>query len=154
MLELSATTASSSPAGICMVQPLPTHMGTADPLNGAETLEKLTLVPCMDIPLMVSETGSGFTWYGNSQRNRLTGWSNDPVLDPSSEALYIRDEESGAFWSPTAGPIREETAYRARHGAGYTVFEHNSNGIEQELTIFVPVNEHGGEPQRYEIRPT
>ncbi|WP_237754247.1 GH36-type glycosyl hydrolase domain-containing protein [Geobacter sp. OR-1] len=95
---------------------------------------------------MVSETGSGFTWYGNSQRNRLTGWSNDPVLDPASEALYIRDEESGVFWSPTAGPIREETAYRARHGAGFTVFEHNSNGIEQELTVFVPVNEHGGKP--------
>jgi cyclic beta-1,2-glucan synthetase len=95
---------------------------------------------------LVSETGSGFTWYGNSQRNRLTGWSNDPVLDPATEALYIRDEESGVFWSPTAAPIREETAYRARHGAGYTVFEHNSNGIEQELTVFVPVDESGGKP--------
>ncbi|KAF0216735.1 MAG: hypothetical protein FD174_3558 [Geobacteraceae bacterium] len=95
---------------------------------------------------LVSETGSGFTWYGNSQRNRLTGWSNDPVLDPAMEALYIRDEESGVFWSPTAAPIREETAYRARHGAGYTVFEHNSNGIEQELTVFVPMDESGGEP--------
>ena len=95
---------------------------------------------------MVSETGSGFTWYGNSQRNRLTSWSNDPVLDPASEALYIRDEESGAFWSPTAAPIREETAYRSRHGAGYTVFEHNSNGIEQELTVFVPVDAKGGAP--------
>lgn len=95
---------------------------------------------------MVSETGAGFTWYGNSQRNRLTGWSNDPVLDPASEALYLRDEESGVFWSPTAAPVREETAYRARHGAGYTVFEHNSNGIEQELTVFVPVDENGGVP--------
>jgi cyclic beta-1,2-glucan synthetase len=95
---------------------------------------------------MVSESGSGFTWHGNSQRNRLTAWSNDPVLDPSAEALYIRDEETGAFWSPTASPIREDTAYRARHGAGYTVFEHNSNGIEQELTVFVPVDEKGGQP--------
>jgi len=95
---------------------------------------------------LVSETGSGFTWYGNSQRNRLTGWSNDPVLDPAQEAIYIRDEESGLFWSPTAAPIREETAYRARHGAGFTVFEHNSNGIEQELTVFVPVDGNGGEP--------
>ena len=95
---------------------------------------------------MISETGIGFTWYGNSQRNRLTGWSNDPVLDPATEALYIRDEESGVCWSPTAAPIREEPAYRARHGAGYTVFEHNSNGIEQELTIFVPVDENGGSP--------
>jgi cyclic beta-1,2-glucan synthetase len=95
---------------------------------------------------LISETGAGCTWYGNSQRNRLTSWSNDPVLDPASEALYIRDEESGAFWSPTASPIREETAYRARHGAGYTVFEHNSNGIKQELTVMVPVDANGGAP--------
>jgi cyclic beta-1,2-glucan synthetase len=95
---------------------------------------------------LVSETGSGFTWYGNSQRNRLTQWSNDPVMDPASEAIYIRDEETGVYWTPTAAPIREDTAYRARHGAGYSVFEHNSHGIEQELTVFVPVNEAGGEP--------
>jgi cyclic beta-1,2-glucan synthetase len=95
---------------------------------------------------MVSETGSGFTWAGNSQRNRLTAWSNDPVTDPPSEAIYIRDDETGVCWTPTASPIREGTAYRARHGAGYTVFEHNSNGIEQELTIFVPVDDDGGKP--------
>jgi cyclic beta-1,2-glucan synthetase len=95
---------------------------------------------------LVSETGAGFTWYGNSQRNRLTQWSNDPVMDPPSEAVYIRDEETGTYWTPTASPVREETAYRARHGAGYTVFEHNSHGIEQELTVFVPVDENGGEP--------
>ncbi len=104
---------------------------------------------------LVSETGSGFTWYGNSQRNRLTGWSNDPVVDPPSEALYIRDEETGVYWTTTPSPIREETAYRARHGSGYTVFEHNSHGIEQELTVFVPMDENGGEPiklQRLRLR--
>jgi cyclic beta-1,2-glucan synthetase len=104
---------------------------------------------------LISETGSGFTWYGNSQRNRLTQWSNDPVMDPPSEAVYIRDEETGVYWTPTPSPIREETAYRARHGAGYTVFEHNSQGIEQELTVFVPVDENGGEPiklQRLRLR--
>ncbi|MGA2641219.1 MAG: glucoamylase family protein, partial [Spirochaetia bacterium] len=95
---------------------------------------------------VVSETGSGSTWYGNSQRNRLTDWSNDPVMDPPSEAVYIRDEETGIYWTTTPSPIREESAYRARHGAGYTVFEHNSHGIEQELTVFVPVDGNGGEP--------
>jgi cyclic beta-1,2-glucan synthetase len=104
---------------------------------------------------LLSETGSGFTWYGNSQRNRLTQWSNDPVIDPPSEALYIRDEETGVYWTPTPSPVREETAYRVRHGAGYTVFEHNSHGIEQELTVFVPLDENGGEPiklQRLRLR--
>jgi cyclic beta-1,2-glucan synthetase len=104
---------------------------------------------------LISETGSGFTWCGNSQRNRLTQWSNDPVMDPPSEAIYLRDEETGVYWTPTPSPVREETAYRARHGAGYTVFEHNSHGIEQELTVFVPVDENGGEPiklQRLRLR--
>ncbi|MBK7260073.1 MAG: glycosyl transferase [Ignavibacteriae bacterium] len=95
---------------------------------------------------LVSETGSGFTWQGNSQSNRLTQWSNDPVTDPASEAIYVRDEETGAYWTPCARPIREPGAYRARHGAGYSVFEHNSHGIEQELTVFVPVDDDGGEP--------
>ena len=95
---------------------------------------------------LISETGAGFTWQGNSQRMRLTSWSNDPVLDPPSEAIYIRDEETGIFWTPTPAPIREGIAYRTRHGAGYTVFEHNSHGIEQELTVFVPVDDTGGEP--------
>jgi cyclic beta-1,2-glucan synthetase len=94
---------------------------------------------------LVSESGSGFTWYGNSQQNRITGWSNDPVSDTPSEAVYIRDEESGIFWSPTPLPIREADAYRARHGAGYTVFEHNSHAVEQELTVFVPTDETGGD---------
>jgi cyclic beta-1,2-glucan synthetase len=95
---------------------------------------------------LVSETGSGPTWFGNSQRNRLTDWSNDPVIDPPSEAVYIRDEETGLFWTTTPSPVREDSAYRARHGAGYTVFEHNSHGIEQEMTVFVPVDENGGQP--------
>jgi len=100
---------------------------------------------------LVSESGSGPTWYGNSQRNRLTDWSNDPVLDPPSEAIYIRDQETGAFWTPTARPIRERGAYRARHGAGYTVFEHNSHAIEQTLTVFVPMDEAGGAPVKLQL---
>lgn len=100
---------------------------------------------------LLTETGSGFTWAGNSQRNRLTEWSNDPVLDPGSEAVFLRDLESGALWTPTAGPIRERSAYRARHGAGYTVFEHNSHAIEQEYTLFVPVDDAGGDPVKIGI---
>ena len=96
---------------------------------------------------MVTESGLGFTWHGNSQTNRITPWHNDAVSDPQSEAIYIRDEESGRFWTPTALPIREKDAYRARHGQGYTVFEHTSHAIAQELTVFVPIGQDGaGDP--------
>ncbi len=67
-------------------------------------------------------------------------------MDTSSEAIYLRDEDSGRYWTPTASPIREETAYRARHGAGYTVFEHNSHGINQEMIVFVPMDGEGSKP--------
>lgn len=97
---------------------------------------------------MVSETGSGSTWYGNSQTNRLTPWSNDPVLNPIADIVYIRDEKLGTFWTPTPGPIRELDPYRIRHGQGYSRFEHNSHGIEQDLTIFVPMDDKGGQSLR------
>jgi cyclic beta-1,2-glucan synthetase len=97
-----------------------------------------------DFGALVAETGAGFCWSGNSQSNRLTPWSNDPIADPPGDAIYIRDEDIGALWSPTPVPIRELDAYRARHGQGYTVFEHNSHAIEQELVTFVPVDEAGG----------
>lgn len=93
---------------------------------------------------MVSESGLGSTWYGNSQTNRLTPWSNDPVLNPITDTIYIRDEDSGISWTPTPQPIREMDPYRIRHGQGYSRFEHNSHGIEQDLTIFVPVDHGGG----------
>ena len=96
-----------------------------------------------DFGCMVTESGLGFTWRANSQQNRLTTWQNDPVSDPVSEAIYLRDEDSGAIWTPTALPIREEDAYRARHGQGYTVFEHNSHAIGQELTVFIPFGKDG-----------
>jgi cellobiose phosphorylase len=97
---------------------------------------------------LVSESGAGFTWCGNSQSHRLTPWSNDPVSDPPGSAIYIRDDDLGVFWSPTPAPIREMDAYRTRHGQGYTVFEHNSHAIEQELLTFVPVDGGGGQPVR------
>ena len=49
---------------------------------------------------IVTEAGLGYTWYGNSQTNRLTPWSNDPLRNPITDTIYIRDDESGIFWTP------------------------------------------------------
>jgi cyclic beta-1,2-glucan synthetase len=89
-----------------------------------------------NIGFMVSETGSQSTWAVNSEENRLTPWSNDPVCDPTGEALYLRDEETGEFWTPTPLPAGAGQPYRVTHGAGYTIFEHNSHGLRQCLTLF------------------
>jgi cellobiose phosphorylase len=85
-----------------------------------------------------SESGEGYTWSVNSQQNKLTPWSNDPVTDPAGEALYLRDEEAGVFWSPTPRPVSDGAPYETRHGWGYTTYRHTSHDLEQEVTLFVP----------------
>ena len=90
----------------------------------------------------VSESGSGYTWSVNSRENQLSTWSNDPVSDPPGEAFYVRDEDSGELWGPTALPVREETGhYVARHGQGYSRFERISRGIALELLQLVPADD-------------
>jgi cellobiose phosphorylase len=89
---------------------------------------------------VISESGQAFTWSENAHEFRLTPWHNDPVSDSSGEAFYIRDEESGRFWSPTPLPRRGRQAYVSRHGFGYSVFEHAEGGIRSELWVYVALD--------------
>jgi cellobiose phosphorylase len=86
---------------------------------------------------IVSEGGSGYTWAENSHEYRLTPWNNDPVSDTCGEALYLRDEESGRFWSPSPLPARGGNHYVSRHGFGYSIFDYTEDGITTELCIYV-----------------
>jgi cellobiose phosphorylase len=86
---------------------------------------------------IVSESGSAYTWSENAHEFRLTPWYNDPVSDASGEAFYIRDENSGYFWSPMPLPARGATPYVSRHGFGYSVFEHSEDGIRSEVWVYV-----------------
>ncbi len=94
----------------------------------------------LDFGFQVSETGSGYTWSVNSGENRLSPWANDPVSDPPGEVIYVRDEDTGAIWTPTPLPIRESSPYLIGHGHGYTKFEHASHGVNQELSVFAPLD--------------
>lgn len=85
---------------------------------------------------MATESGSQTTWAVNSGENRLTPWSNDPVTDPTGEALYLRDEETAEIWSPTVLPAGAPVPHRIRHGAGYTLYESASHGLRQELAVY------------------
>ena len=85
---------------------------------------------------LVSDSGAGYTWAGNSQQNRLTPWSNDPVSDPPGEVIYLRDEDTGETWSPTPLPVPGAAPTLVRHGAGYTSFEQRRSNLEQRLRLF------------------
>ena len=89
---------------------------------------------------LVSESGSGNTWAVNSGENRLTPWQNDPLLDRPGEALYLRDEETSLLWSPTPLPAGANTPTVIHHGAGYTVFESQSHGLNQTVRLFTMVD--------------
>ncbi len=89
---------------------------------------------------LVSECGSGFSWVGNSQENRLTPWNNDPVSDPPGEVVYLRDETSGEVW-PVLGLARQDVATECRHGQGYSVFKQSRNGIDSDILLLVPLEE-------------
>src|SRR5437868_3018929 len=84
---------------------------------------------------LVSERGAGCTWVENSQFFRLTPWHNDPVSDPASEVVYLRDEESGDCWTATPAPMRRDKPYTVVHGAGSSSFQHEAFGIATHLTL-------------------
>ncbi len=89
---------------------------------------------------LVTASGSAHTWSVNSRENRLTPFANDPVTDPTSEALFVRDEETGETWSPASGPLPRTNAsgrFVIRHSAGLTRFERAANGIRHDLEVFV-----------------
>jgi cyclic beta-1,2-glucan synthetase len=90
-----------------------------------------------DFGCLVTESGTSFTWAGNSSEHRLTPWPNDPVLDVPGDVVYLRDEETGAFWSPTPGPRPGQGPYRIHHGTGYTSFIHQGHGLAHEFRIHV-----------------
>ncbi len=91
-----------------------------------------------DFGCLVTEFGGGYTWACNSGEFRLTPWTNDPVLDPVSESLYLRDEETTEVWSPTPGPAGRDRATQIRHGTGYTEWRQNGRGLSCDVRISVP----------------
>jgi cellobiose phosphorylase len=118
------------------------------------------------IGTVVSESGGTYTWVENAHEFRLTTWHNDPLSDTSGEALYIRDEDTGAFWSPTPLPAptvnQNRSGYVCRHGFGYSVFEHDEAGISSELFTYVAMDapvkflvvklrNHSGRPRRISL---
>lgn len=128
--------------------------GFAD--GGKEYVTILTPGQCTPMPwvnvvanplcgFLVSAEGSGYTWASNSREHQLTPWSNDAVTDPSAEAFYVRDDESGVLWAPHAHVVRDRTPgaapYVARHGQGYSRFTHTAEDVALDLLQFVPLDD-------------
>lgn len=89
---------------------------------------------------VISESGQSYTWSENAHEFRLSPWNNDTVCDSAGETFYLRDEETGHYWSPTVLTTGGQPGYLVRHGFGYSVFEHNEDGIHSEMTVYVDLD--------------
>lgn len=87
---------------------------------------------------VATDSGMGMSWSENSFHNRLTPWSNDPIVDPPSEVVYVRDDKSGEFWTATPSPAAGAVKHIAKFGQGYVIYTHRHRGLDIELTAFVP----------------
>lgn len=88
--------------------------------------------------LVVSQTGSGFTWVDNSQLAVVTRWEQDLTRDASGRFLYVRDAETGEFWSLAPAPcLPAYERFECRHGLGSTTFRTALGGVAADWTLFV-----------------
>lgn len=114
-------------------------------LDGAEEtpLPWANVIANASFGTIVTASGSAHTWSGNSRENRLTPFANDPVTDPTAEAIFIRDDETGECWTPTPGPMARSRVGRCvvRHTAGLTRFSRATHGIDHELDVFVETDD-------------
>ena len=92
----------------------------------------------------MTASGAAHTWSGNSRENRLTPFANDPVTDPTGEALFIRDDdtgESGRRRRARCAPRPRTARCVVRHTAGLTQFTRTTHGIAHELEVFVDADD-------------
>lgn len=85
---------------------------------------------------VATESGGGYTWSENSRENKLTHWSNDPLTDSLSEAVYLK--EGSNIFSVSPHPVRKRKTYRITHGFGDTVYHSVHGNLHCEQTVFVP----------------
>ncbi|WP_305068752.1 GH36-type glycosyl hydrolase domain-containing protein [Luteitalea sp. TBR-22] len=92
-----------------------------------------------DFGTLVTASGASFTWSINSREHRLTPFDNDAVSEGTSEAIFIRDDDTGACWGATPAPLprRPGDAWQVRHGAGVSTFERVTARLRQRLEVFV-----------------
>ncbi|MBL8160371.1 MAG: glycosyl transferase family 36 [Anaerolineae bacterium] len=91
-----------------------------------------------DYGMMVSQTGSGYSWRGNAGQNRLTRSFQDIIRDNWGKYFYIRDLKRNTYWSAAYKPVmRPYQRYQVVHGVGYSRFIHQVEDIESILTVFV-----------------
>ncbi|HEY1802860.1 MAG TPA: hypothetical protein VGG45_00105 [Terracidiphilus sp.] len=99
---------------------------------------------CQEYFGIISNTAGGYSFYRDARLRRLTRYRyNNAPWDCGGRYIYLRDEASGRFWSPSWQPTRHAAEdYSCRHGMGYTMIGSTFAGIEARTRYFVPLDEN------------
>ena len=91
---------------------------------------------------VISHNAGGYSWLDSPQHHRITRFRPNGVpMDWPGHYVYLRDDESGRFWSLSWQPVGlslKEAKYEARHGLSYSVFKCFHSGIRASQTLFIP----------------
>ena len=93
---------------------------------------------------LISNTAGGYSFYRDARLRRITRYRyNNVPYDFGGRYLYVRDNASREFWSPSWQPTqRKLERYSCRHGMGYTIIGSDYQGIEATTRYFVPLDEN------------
>ena len=93
---------------------------------------------------IISNTAGGYSFYRDARLRRLTRYRyNNAPFDLGGRYVYVRDDESKEFWSPSWQPTRHALeSYTCRHGMGYSIIGSEYKGVEARTRYFVPLDEH------------
>jgi cellobiose phosphorylase len=91
---------------------------------------------------IVSNTGGGYSFDRDPRNRRVTRYRYNSVpVDQPGRFVYLRDQATGEYWSPTASPVwRELESYECRHGTAYTRISSTYREIAAEVLYFVPLS--------------
>jgi cellobiose phosphorylase len=93
---------------------------------------------------IISNTAGGYSFYRDARLRRISRYRyNNTPMDFGGRYIYLRDDDSAEFWSPSWQPTRNELEnYTCRHGMGYTTIGSQYKGIEASTRYFVPMDEN------------
>lgn len=93
---------------------------------------------------LCSATGGGFSFYIDPSFNRITrAYPGETTFnDRPGRYLYIRDNDTGEYWSANWQPVMKTADYwEARIGLGYNKISSINKKIQTDITYFVPLDE-------------
>ena len=98
-----------------------------------------------DLCTVISHNAGGYSFYRSAEHQRITRFRPNGVpLDRPGHYVYLRDDNTGEYWSVSWQPVGKElaaTRYQCRHGLSYSKFSCNYQDLHSEQTLFIPIDD-------------